>query len=380
MVPDPFSSQMSSKTKQKLRLSSNAPKQIDSLFLKVGKRRAGRSLCFLCGKKLDKANRSDEHVFPTWLQKRFNLWNQELILLNGTSIPYRQITIPCCKTCNNVYLGRIEKAVEVAVSSGAKAVRGLSPVILLVWLSKILYGVLYREHLLHFDRKTRVKGRLVPKTFLAKLLSFYLFLQAARVDMKFMGFFPASIFVFDVQVPQDVRIQFDFTDSPVFLAVACRLGGVGIIAALQDGGAQKVFWGKQMTRFQSLHLHPTQFSELVTRVFYQASLFNRIPKYLTIETDGKYLVHQMPLQGLSTKPIYDKGDVYTYARFLSVRTGYPLGQLYKAPDKVRTFLEDSKGKLIKWDVGDGVWEVRDRVEIENLLARIGRKFIKDYLR
>ena len=371
---------MSSKIKQKLRRSKNASKQIDSLFLKVGKRQAGRSLCFLCGKKLNKANRSDEHVFPTWLLKRFNLWNQELILLNGTSIPYRQITIPCCKTCNNVHLGRVEKAVEAAVSDGAKAVRGLDPTILLVWLSKILYGVLYREHLLHFDRRKASQGRLVPKAFLAKLKSFYLFLQAARVDMKFMGFFPASIFVFDVQVPKDVRIQFDFTDSPIFLAVACRLGGVGLVAALQDGGAQKTFCGRQMARFQSLHLHPTQFSELVTRVFYQASLFNRIPKYLTIEADGKYIVHQMPLQGFSTNPIYDKGDVYNYARFLSVRTGYPLDQLYKAPDKVRTFLENPKGELIKWDIGDGVWEVRDRVVIQNLSARIGRKFIKDYLK
>ena len=48
--------------------------------------------CFLCGK--DSAD-SLEHVFPAWLQRRFQLWDQQLNLLNGTPIPYRNLTVPC---------------------------------------------------------------------------------------------------------------------------------------------------------------------------------------------------------------------------------------------------------------------------------------------
>ena len=33
--------------------------------------------CFLCGEPLTKENNSDEHVFPKWLQHKFNLWEKE---------------------------------------------------------------------------------------------------------------------------------------------------------------------------------------------------------------------------------------------------------------------------------------------------------------
>src|SRR6185437_5829167 len=74
------------------------------LFQAVAKRRFGLSTCFLCGRRLGIRNRSDEHVIPRWVQDRFGLWNERLNLLNGSSIPYRQLTVPCCRTCNNVHL------------------------------------------------------------------------------------------------------------------------------------------------------------------------------------------------------------------------------------------------------------------------------------
>src|ERR1700730_12701608 len=80
--------------------------------------RFGPSTCFLCSAPLRSKNRSDEHVFPKWLQNRFNLWNQRLDLINLTSIPYRQFTIPCCKTCNNVHLSKIGDIVRAVVESG----------------------------------------------------------------------------------------------------------------------------------------------------------------------------------------------------------------------------------------------------------------------
>ena len=68
--------------------------------------RFGQHTCFLCSTPLRSKNRTDEHVFPKWLQNRFNLWNQRLDLINLTDIPYRNLTIPCCKTCNGVHLSR----------------------------------------------------------------------------------------------------------------------------------------------------------------------------------------------------------------------------------------------------------------------------------
>jgi hypothetical protein len=56
-------------------------------------RRIGRSTCFLCGRRLGSRNRADEHIIPRWIQERFQLWNQTLTLLNGTTIAYRQLVI-----------------------------------------------------------------------------------------------------------------------------------------------------------------------------------------------------------------------------------------------------------------------------------------------
>ncbi|CUP05012.1 Uncharacterised protein [Clostridium baratii] len=60
--------------------------------------------CFLCGEELNSNNSTVEHVFPKWLQHKFDLWNKKLILLNGSEIQYKNLTIPCCKNCNNNYL------------------------------------------------------------------------------------------------------------------------------------------------------------------------------------------------------------------------------------------------------------------------------------
>src|SRR4051794_24050423 len=101
--------------------------------------------CFLCGVELSSDNRSDEHVFPKWLLNEFDLWDERLNLLNGTTIPYRQLTIPCCLTCNTYWLSQIEEKVQKAFSAGADAVEALDRVALCLWLGKIYYGLLFKE-------------------------------------------------------------------------------------------------------------------------------------------------------------------------------------------------------------------------------------------
>src|SRR2546430_27745 len=74
--------------------------------------------CFLCGTLLTDDNRTDEHVIPQWLQRTHNLWQQRMHLLNGTTMPYASLKIPCCSDCNNVRLCPIEEAVSIAFAAG----------------------------------------------------------------------------------------------------------------------------------------------------------------------------------------------------------------------------------------------------------------------
>jgi len=84
-------------------------------------------VCFLCG-----ASGQDvtlEHVFPKWLQRRFDLWTQRIGLLNDSLIQYRQLTIPACARCNNVDLSRLESAVSRAVDGGYATASSESPLV-----------------------------------------------------------------------------------------------------------------------------------------------------------------------------------------------------------------------------------------------------------
>jgi len=325
------------------------------LFEAMGEQRVGRTVCFLCGRRLRRGSRSTEHVFPKWLQRRFNLWDQKLTLLNGSDIQYRKLTIPCCRTCNSAVLAPIEKAVERATARGPSAVRSLSKRTLYLWLAKILYGILYKEGLLRTDQRNPKAGRLVRRTTLRGLEMHHRFLQGSRVPMRFLGFFPASIFVFRLQKPANRKFQFNFRDSPVALALAFQLGSVGIVGALQDGGAQETGFADYLNRYQRFALHPLQFLELVAHVFYKAALFNRTPKYLTMEGSKALQVIQLPLQGFSARPVYDEWSQEMYARILSFHTGLPLERVYAPPDRVATWLNGPDGEPRYFNLRDQPW-------------------------
>ena len=58
-----------------------------------------------------------EHIIPRWMQRRFDLFNETLTLINGTRIPYRQLTIPCCESCNNGFCATSETRYRVSGAS-----------------------------------------------------------------------------------------------------------------------------------------------------------------------------------------------------------------------------------------------------------------------
>ena len=325
------------------------------LFDAIGAQRLGRKLCFLCGRRLTSSNRSDEHVFPKWLQRRYQLWDQQLTLLNGSHLRYRSLTIPCCRTCNNRHLSPIERVIERAVQNGPSAVRRVSERTLFLWLGKILYGILYKEGLLRADIRDPRSRRLMPRRDLQLFRMHQYFLQGARVPMMFSGFFPASIFVYRLQKPRDVRLQFDFRDHPPGLAIALRMGATGIVAALQDSGAQKALHSSYLDRFRTYPLHPLQFSELVASFFYKAALFNRTPKYVVTESAKKLNVMQLPLQGLSTKPVFDEWDHATYAHVLAFHTRTPVAEIFEPPDRVMTSLSGPDGNPRFLDLRNNPW-------------------------
>ena len=119
-------------------------------------------VCFACGGQPTTGR--GEHVIPGWLQKRSKLFNQRLTLLNGTFIPYRSLTVPCCESCNNGFLREIENRIKhslIKYSPSELATR-LS---FARWLCKILIGILVKETALPADRRNPIIGNIITPDF-----------------------------------------------------------------------------------------------------------------------------------------------------------------------------------------------------------------------
>jgi hypothetical protein len=323
---------------------AKSPKLVHKHLLKRAVR-FGPSTCFLCSAPLRSKNRSDEHVFPKWLQNRFNLWNQRLDLINLTTIPYKQLTIPCCKTCNNEHLSKLENAVGEAVAQGPEAVDRLPPATLYMWLSKIFYGILYRESLLRADRRSG-KRPIVPKVILVELRLHHDFMQGIRRSLEFTAGVPGSIFIFGTSVPDRIEAQFDFLDNHENRSIALRMGSVGVVCCFQDGAMTKEFHDHLgESYYRDTPLHPVQFREATALIFYKAMLLDSTALYTIAETPEKMqIITHMP-PGVSFRDWH----WLTFCRILGHYWDQPVEQLYGGAFGWASSLKGENGEFQRLD-------------------------------
>lgn len=310
-----------------------------TFFDRLARQSTDAQSCFLCG-ALDGARLTLEHVIPQWAQRRFNLWNESITLLNGTAIRYRSLTIPCCLECNNLKLKPLEDVMSEAVRGGVAAVREVPPVTVFLWLAKLVYGLLHRELFLPVNRMDTGAGPIVVPDFIRQFEMVHRFLQATRSSIDISNV-PTSVLVIETQVPMIPSAQWDFRDSPLTLFVAVRMGPVAIIASLMDGGAQAPLMADVDAQLPQ-PLHPMQYLELAAQACYTSTLATRTPTYAMSDGPDAVRAFQMPLGGLSGKPIFDDWNESEYARLLSAYTEVPFEVIYQPPN-VMTWLRDANG-------------------------------------
>jgi hypothetical protein len=304
--------------------------------------------CFFCGAELID-HQSDEHVFPRWLLRKHSLWNNEITLSNGTSIPYRKLTVPCCGECNTRYLSQLESRVGDVFRDGADAVRALPPADLFVWVSKINYGVTYKECFLQFDQSKPDSNPILNPDYVRALKTFHGFMQAIRLPIKFLEPYPWSMFVFKTHTYPGER-DFDWHGTPwKQLTLTIRSHGVGVIATLMDNGEQRQLVGEEFDKLAEIPLHPIQFDELSAMCVYQSSLLDRSSaKYMSVglAKGGTIEVISMPLAGNSTKPLFRDWDLEGYARLLEFywhQYGATFADIYRGKGRVLTKVSRASG-------------------------------------
>jgi len=242
------------------------------------------SRCFLCGGQVDDSNDTKEHVFPKWLLNRFDLWDERLTLLNGTTIKYGQLVIPCCQPCNNQHLSILENRVQQAFARGVEAVGALEPSDLYLWIVKIYYGLLFRNLTLPLDRRTAEEGPIFTTEDLSRFRFLHLMLQGIRgIDVRIRNAgTPGSCVIAPAQTSTlgHRSLNWDYFDVPHAPFLAVRVGSVAIFAGMADFGAFLHF-AKDTPHFDAmrhLQLHPEQFQEF-------ASLCASIAMWVSYEPD-----------------------------------------------------------------------------------------------
>jgi hypothetical protein len=303
-----------------------------------------RDHCFLCDADLVDGERTDEHVLPKWLQRRFELHSgSTLRLLNETSLRYPDARIPCCRTCNNEWLSRAEKRVMAAFEAGYDAVVDLDPDLLFAWLAKIFYGVLYREALLRRDRASGDEQAIVSPEGLAEMAMFRMLLQWFRDGARWSTP-PGSVWVYRSQTADDIGHNFDYADNVSLECIGMRIGSTAVVAALRDWGLMREQRPHRLTIVEDLELHPIQFREVYATVVDYEWRRQFDSCYTALFSDEPTpMVLLQPCFHRMTDPIYAPHSDEVWAEYLSAVTGVPL-ELLRAGESVGTYLHDAEGE------------------------------------
>ncbi len=242
--------------------------------------------CWLCGRRFAEVNRADEdHIFNRWLQRWLDLWNESIILSNGTRFRFTKARIGTCRPCNED-LSRIEGRLSRAARKGFDAFAAQSAEDILLWLGKMHYGLLRLELRLPKDQAVPGSDAIRrPDFFEGPLKLQHLLLQAARAVVR-ADPLPGSILLFEI-VDDSGAKRFEYFDHALPMFVAVKMGSIGVIATFQDWGWLRETWD-QLSAPSAISsqpavvppfgskLRPNEFFDVTTTALHLARSLTRI--------------------------------------------------------------------------------------------------------
>lgn len=292
--------------------------------------------CFLCGINPSEA-RSKEHIFPKWLQKKYNLSDERLTLLNNTKIQYKKLTVACCKTCNNEHLSALEKKFQSLLNNSFKDLRFEDELIIFQWTAKILYSTLYKELTLTIDRSKPELGKILEPKMIEGYSALHLFLQSIRIPTKIEDPKPWSIFVFKCKDD-----DYHYMNTIKDLAVAFKFGEVGLCITFEDNNLISSFLEK-IRLLSDYPLSFSQFLEVITNIFYAAKIKENAPRYMTVykNKNNSLIINTLGSIRLREWNQEEFGDLLDFSL---LRYGmFDGNKTYQSKDNLLTYLVDESG-------------------------------------
>ena len=303
--------------------------------------------CFLSGQALV-SSEEEKGVFAPWFLQAFGLSVRPFKLLDESIATYQALKVPCSSAVYEEAIAPLEAEIQEAFSKGYEGLKEVSEIKLFQWIAKLLYGIIYHEIKQGIrQQKTLGEAFTLSQAMAHKFGNLHIMLQSLIQPINFEEPKPWSIQMFKLAQEDNF---FSYRDELNTLSFSLRAHDFGIIACLQDNGTNAQYHHGILEICDDQTLSPAQFEELCARFFYSAYLFNRLPEYAVLPTSETIFIEAMPLQGISSKPIFDVWDVKTYGQVLEnfwKPWGFTLLEIIKDPENPMSFLTDEAGAFQK---------------------------------
>jgi hypothetical protein len=292
--------------------------------------------CFLCGSACE--IKTAEHIFPKWLQHKYDLWNKRLTVTNDTTIPYRNLTVPCCEKCNNEDLSRVEEKFQSLLDRSFENLTLEDEQIIFQWSAKILYATRYKELSLLVDRKNPDLGNILSPYELEGYSALHLFLQSIRFKTTFHEPKPWSLFVFNCKDD-----EFFYHNNIVGLCFSMKFGKIAFTIVFEDNNVIEDFM-EGLKKLKDYPINFPQYLEVNANLFYSAIIKENVPKYITSYNDNTKEINVDTVGILRSRKWNDKEYAYLLDHILK-SCGIDIGHSTWHPDgTITSFLVDENGE------------------------------------
>lgn len=280
-------------------------------------------------------------LMPDWLLEQAGISGETPIQLLDQSVrTYNSLLLPVNGELNKQFLQNLELNMATAFAGGYEAVSQLPKLDLFNWIGKFLYGFIYTEMHAAMRQEMTTQGLNMSQSLMLKFTHLNYMLQNLYTAIVFEDFEPWSINVVKLA---DSHTPFSFRDEINTLTFSLKMNDFGVIACLQDNGANNYYHRSILEEIKGKALTAQQFEELSARFYYSAYLFNRLPEYTFFPLEDTVYISPMPFRGGNSKPIFDIWQHKVYAQVLEnfwKPWGFVQFEIIKNPEKPLSFFEN----------------------------------------
>lgn len=221
--------------------------------------------CIMCREDMDESEKTKEHIFPRWLQKKYKLENEKMILPNGTTMKYNQFLVSCCKDCNGGIMSEWENRIKDAVNAGYDEIKKMDINIIAWWIYKLYYSKLVKENQLRNDIRNPLSKKIIDDEHIKQYNCLYMVMSNLIKGISYEGFIPYEIYIFKTED----ELPFDYIDDIETNTVYMKMGNIILICCLDSYNIYKIQYKRELEGLKKLDsIHPLQAIELFTKMVY----------------------------------------------------------------------------------------------------------------